>query len=38
MLIQESHVDVPTTADGPGTMRKYTALSMGSGYPHLDRP
>lgn len=23
MLIQESHVDVPTTADGQGTMRKY---------------
>lgn len=35
MLIQESHVDVPTTADGPGTMRKYTALelSMTSGVP-----
>ena len=24
MLIQESHVDVPTTADGQGTMRKYS--------------
>lgn len=24
MLIQESHVDVPTTADGQGKMRKYT--------------
>jgi hypothetical protein len=27
MLIQESHVDVPTTADGQGTMRKCTALT-----------
>lgn len=32
MLIQESHVDVSTTADGPGTMRKYTTLF--TGYPH----
>jgi hypothetical protein len=26
MLIEESYVDVPTKADGEGTMRKYTML------------
>jgi hypothetical protein len=35
MLIQESHVDVPTTADGQGTMRKYTKLTQSSPSPAM---
>lgn len=28
MLIQESYHDVPTTADGQGTMRMYTIVPL----------
>lgn len=32
MLVQESHVDVPTTADGQGSMRMYSTVHA----PHFE--